>query len=98
MTKKELIQESKKLVLKNGYSIVDTMKSEWVDFFVTKDSKIFSVLTVMPKKNSIIKDKDVRLKLISSLMHDYALIICSEEDIDEKIKSHYPQIIYLHLI
>ena len=97
MTKKELIQESKKFVEKNGYTLVDNMKSEWVDFFVTKGTKTFSVLVVTPKKNSVIKDKDVRLKWISSLMHDYPLIICSEKEIDNAIHIHYPDLIFFHL-
>lgn len=96
MNKAEFKEESKKLLERNRYSIIETEKLKWADMIVEKDEQKYSV-SLLNTKQSSIKEIDIMVKWVKADMYKHPLIIISESKIDNILSSKFPEIIFLSL-
>lgn len=90
MLKKEILEASKPVLAKLGYTILADKKTDFVDYFAEKDGTKFSVVAIRPENaDKGVTEFDVKKGVVSALMDKFTPLFVTENPVSEEIKSNF---------
>lgn len=98
MLKKEILEASKPVLEKLGYTILADKKTDFVDYFAEKDGTKFSVVAIRPgNANKGVTEFDVKKGVLSALMDNFTPLFVTEEAVSNEIKGCFQFAVFVSL-